>query len=73
MNHEDWQIGFTVKGLRAPNELLVDDKILFIGNPHDDAYIYLKVAIKNEQEKNNLRENMRIERVRLIGVQMFYL
>lgn len=42
MVSEDYQIGFAVKGLRAPDELLLNDNILIKGTPHDDAYVFLK-------------------------------
>lgn len=55
---ESWQIGFSVKGLRAPDEIMLNDNILIKGTPHDDAYVFLKVTIENETEKNSLRDDM---------------
>ena len=57
---ESWQIGFSVKGLRAPDEIMLNDNILIRGTPHDDAYVFLKVTIENEEEQNSLRDDMMI-------------
>ena len=57
---EFWQICFSVKGLRAPDEIMLNDNLLIKGTPHDDAYVFLKVTIENEEEKNNLRDDMMI-------------
>lgn len=56
---EDWQIGFKVKGLIAPEkEIVFGDYILVRGiPPSDDAYVFFKVAIQNEQERDKLRPN----------------
>ena len=58
---EYWKICFSVKGLRAPDEILLDYNILIKGTPHDDAVVYFKVTVSDEKEKNNLRDNMIIE------------
>ncbi len=58
---EYWQICFSVKGLRAPDEILLDDNILIKGTPHDDAVVFFKVTVADVKEKNNLRDNMIIE------------
>lgn len=57
---EYWQICFSVKGLRAPDEILLNDNILIRGTPHDDAHVFLKVTIENEEDKNSLRDDMLI-------------
>ena len=56
---KDWQIGFKVKGLGAPEkEIVFDDYILIRGVPHTDAsYVYFKVSIQNEEEKDKVRED----------------
>ena len=56
---EDWQVGFTVKGLRAPDEILLNDYVLIKGTKHDDAYVFLRTTIQNEQEKDDLTDNMK--------------
>jgi hypothetical protein len=55
---EDWQIGFVVKGLRAPSEVFINDNILIKGTPHDDAYVFLKSSIHDEEEQDEFREKM---------------
>ena len=56
---EEWQIGFAVKGLRAPDEALINNNVLIKGTKHDDAYVFLKTTIRNEQEKDDLSDNMK--------------
>ena len=58
---EYWQICFSVKGLRAPDEIILNDHILIKGTPHDDAVVFYKVRISDEKEKDNLRDHMIIE------------
>ena len=59
MLSEDWQIGFKVKGLGAPEkEMVFDDYILIRGVPRSDSsYVFFKVAIQNEKEKDKLRDD----------------
>lgn len=56
---EDWQIGFKVKGLGAPEkEIVFDDYILIRGVPRSDSsYVFFKVAIQNEKEEEKLHDN----------------
>jgi hypothetical protein len=37
---------------------MLDDNILIKGTPHDDAFVFLKVTIENEEEINSLRDDM---------------
>ena len=56
---EDWQIGFTVKGLGAPEkESVFNDYILIRGVPHSDlSYVFFKFELQNEEEKDEIRED----------------
>ena len=56
---EDWQIGFKVEGLIAPEKgIVLDDHILVRGiPPSDDAYVFFKVAIQNRKEIDKLRDD----------------
>jgi hypothetical protein len=56
---EEWQIGFAVKGLRAPDEALINNNVLIKGTKHDNAYVFLKTTIRNEQEKDDFSDNMK--------------
>ncbi len=56
---EDWQIGFAVKGLRAPDEILLNNHVLIKGTKQDDANVFLKTTIKNEKDKDGLTDNMK--------------
>lgn len=56
---EDWQIGFKVKGLGAPEkEIVFDDYILIRGVPRSDSsYVFFKFPLQNEEEKDKIRED----------------
>ena len=56
---EDWQIGFKVKGLGAPEkEMVFDDYILIRGAPRSDSsYVFFKFVLQNEEEKDKIRED----------------
>ena len=56
---EDWQIGFKVKGLGAPEkEMVFDGYILIRGAPRSDSsYVFFKFALQNEEEKDRIRED----------------
>ena len=58
---EDWQIGFWIKGLIAPEkEIVFDDSILVRGvPPSSDACVYFKVAKQKEEEVDKLENNYR--------------
>ena len=52
---EYWQITFRVKGLRVPTENLLFDNILVKGiSPSDNAFVFFKVKIQNETEKDTI-------------------
>jgi len=57
---EDWQFGFRVKGLIAPEkEIVFDDSILVRGVPPSaDAYVFFKATIQKEEEKDRLRDEL---------------
>lgn len=57
---EDWQIGFRVKGMRAPiQDILCGDYIIIRGIARSaDAYVLVKVTTQNKNEKDNLHTNM---------------
>jgi hypothetical protein len=56
---EDWQFCFSVKGLVAPEKEVTFDDLLIRGiPPSHDARVFFKVTIKNEKEKDDLRDNL---------------
>jgi len=56
---EDWQIGFKVKGLGAPEkEMVFDGHILIRGAPQSDSsYVFFKFALQNKEEKDRIRDD----------------
>jgi len=56
---EDWQVVFVVQGLRAPDELKLDDSILIKGTIHDSAQIFFRGSIIDEDDKDRLFDAMR--------------
>lgn len=56
---EDWQIGFKVKGLGAPErEIVFDDYILVRGVPgSDSSYVFFRFTPQNDEEKDRIRDD----------------
>jgi hypothetical protein len=55
---KDWQIGFKVKGLGAPErDLIFNNDILIRGSPNSDSsYVFLKFKVANEEDKDRIRD-----------------
>lgn len=56
---KNWQIGFKVKGLGAPEkEIVFNDYILVRGVPwSDSSYVFFKFPLQNEEEKDKIRDD----------------
>lgn len=65
---EDWQVVFSVQGLRAPDELQLDDSILIKGTIHDSAHIFLKGSIIDEDDRDRLFDASKLKLKKILQI-----